>query len=154
VSRDFVDGLGRTHFRAGHVLCVGVYGNLVLYSSWSELASAEGDDAADRIVRRDANGDSVSGDYLDAEAAHPAAQLREHFIARIDLDTVETAAVDGNHGALDINQIILAQIRCPFIPTRIPEGEWGNGPMGQWGNESAAVQSPLTASSTRLASAG
>lgn len=34
LRRGFVLGCGQAHLRAGHVVCVGVYGNLVLYSSW------------------------------------------------------------------------------------------------------------------------
>src|SRR5205085_8455152 len=39
------------------------------------LARPEGDDAADGIVRRDADGHAISGNHLDSEAAHPAAEL-------------------------------------------------------------------------------
>jgi hypothetical protein len=35
-------------------------------------------------------------------------------VARIDLHTVQAAAVHGDHSSLDINEIVLAQIRCPF----------------------------------------
>src|SRR6476661_5144572 len=38
-------------------------------------ASAEGNDAADRIVRRDAYGHPIARNDLDPEAAHPAAEL-------------------------------------------------------------------------------
>ena len=73
------------------------------------LASPEGDDAPDRIVRRHADGHAISGDDLDAEAAHATAELREDFVARIALDAVKTAAVHGDDGALHVNQIVLAQ---------------------------------------------
>jgi hypothetical protein len=93
-----------------------------LYSSsncfW--LACAEGDDAPDRIVRRDANGHAISWDYLYAEAAHSAAELGQHFVACVALHAVQTAAVDRHHGALHINEIILAQLLArPFIQTNI-----------------------------------
>ena len=78
------------------------------------LPSAEGDDAPDRIVGGDPDGDTVTRHYLDAEAAHPAAQLGQHFVAGIHLHAIEAAAVNSNHRALDINQIVLAQIRSPF----------------------------------------
>ena len=52
------------------------------------LASTEGNDAPDRIVRRHADGHSIPGNNLDAEAAHTAAELREHFVAGIALDAV------------------------------------------------------------------
>ena len=46
----------------------------------SKLTCAEGDDAADRIVGRNADGDPVARHDLDAEPAHAAAQLGEHFV--------------------------------------------------------------------------
>ena len=80
------------------------------------LACAEGDDAPNGIVRRYANGNAIARDYLDAEAAHSAAELGQHFVACIALHAVKTAAVDRNHGALHINEIILAQLLArPFI---------------------------------------
>jgi len=72
-------------------------------------ASAEGDDAADGIVRRNADGHAVSGNHLDPEAAHAAAQLRKHLMALITLDAVETSAVYRHDRTLHINQIALAQ---------------------------------------------
>ncbi len=73
------------------------------------LASAEGDDASDRIVGRDPNGDPIPRHHLDSETAHAAAQLGEHFMALITLHAVETATVDRDNRALHVNQIILAQ---------------------------------------------
>ena len=47
-----------------------------------KLASAEGDDArTGRTAKPD--GHPIARNYLDAEAAHPAAELREHFVAGI-----------------------------------------------------------------------
>src|SRR5262245_60917765 len=63
------------------------------WSMASELASAEGDDAANGIVGRNTDGDAITRHYLDAEAAHPAAQLCEHLVARIHLHAVQPAAV-------------------------------------------------------------
>jgi hypothetical protein len=74
------------------------------------LACAEGDDAPDRIVRRNANRNPVAWDYLDAEAAHSAAELGQHFMACVALHAVQPATVDRDHGALHINEIILAQL--------------------------------------------
>ena len=89
-----------------------------LYSSsnclW--LACAEGDDAPDRIVRRDANGHAIPGNYLDAEAAHSAAELGQHFVSCVALHAVKASAVHRDHGALHINEIILAQLLArPFV---------------------------------------
>jgi hypothetical protein len=86
-----------------------------------DLASAEGDDASDGVVGRHAHGDPIARDHLNAEAAHTAAQLGQHFVAGIHLHSIQTAAMHGDHGALDINQIVLAQIRSPFKLTSIAQ---------------------------------
>ena len=84
------------------------------------LACAEGDDAPDRIVRRDANRHPIARDYLDAEAAHAAAELGQHLMSCVALHTVESAAVHRDHGALHINEIILTQrLARPFVQTNI-----------------------------------
>jgi hypothetical protein len=75
----------------------------------TSLASAERDDAADRIVRGNADRDPVARNHLDSEAAHPAAQLRKNLMALITLDPIQASAVHRNDGALHIDQIILAQ---------------------------------------------
>ena len=91
------------------------------FDSAGRLASPEGDDASDRVVRRDTHGNPIAGDDLDAEAAHPAAQLGQYFVAGIHLHAIEAAAVHGNHSALDINEIVLAQIRSPFNRSSIAQ---------------------------------
>ncbi len=73
------------------------------------LSGAEGDDAADGVVRRHTDGDPVTRNDLDSKAAHPAAQLREHFVARIALHAVKPTRVDRDDRALHINQIVFAQ---------------------------------------------
>jgi hypothetical protein len=73
------------------------------------LACAEGDDAPDGIIWRDPNGYSIARNHLDAKAAHSAAELGQHFVAGIALYAVKTAAVHRDHGALHVNEIILAQ---------------------------------------------
>jgi hypothetical protein len=84
------------------------------------LARAEGDDAPDGIVRRNADRHAIAGDYLDAEAAHAAAKLGEHFVSCVALHTVQATAVHRDHGALHINEIILAQLLArPFFQTNI-----------------------------------
>ena len=56
------------------------------------------------------------GNNLDAEAAHPAAELGEHFVAGVALHAVKPAAVDRHDGALHVNQIVLAQTASnPFF---------------------------------------
>jgi hypothetical protein len=73
------------------------------------LTGPEGDDAPDRIVRRYADCDAIPRNYLDAEAAHSPAELGQHFVAGVALHSVKAATVDGNHGALHVNEIVLAQ---------------------------------------------
>ena len=91
------------------VSCIGV--QTVLW-----LAGAEGNDAPDRIVRRHADGHAISRDYLDAEAAHSAAELGEDFMAGIALHAVKPAAVNRHDCALHVNEIVLAQSASnPFL---------------------------------------
>ena len=78
------------------------------------LSGAEGDDAADGVVGRNADSDPVTGNDFDSEAAHPAAQLREYFVARIALDSVKPAGMDRDDRSLHINQIVFAQSAHPF----------------------------------------
>jgi len=68
-----------------------------------QLSCAERDDAADRIVGRDANRYAVTGDDLDAETPHPAAQLSEHFVAGIALDAIQTSRVHRYYSSLHID---------------------------------------------------
>jgi hypothetical protein len=74
------------------------------------LASSEGNDASDRIVRRNPDGYAISRHYLDSKAAHPAAQLGKHLMALVALHTVKPAAVNRYHRALHVYQIVLAQV--------------------------------------------
>jgi len=56
---------------------------------WREnLACTERDDAAHRIVGRHANGHSITGNYFNAKAAHPAAQLGKHLVPGVTLHAV------------------------------------------------------------------
>ena len=73
------------------------------------LASAEGNDAADGIVGRNAHRDAIPGNDLDAEAAHAAAELGEYFVTGVALHAVEPAAVHRHDGALHVDQIVFAQ---------------------------------------------
>ena len=74
------------------------------------LACTERDDAPDGIVRRDADGNAIARNDLDAEAAHAPTQLSEHLVTGVALHAVKTAAVHRDHGALHVNQIVLAQL--------------------------------------------
>jgi hypothetical protein len=74
------------------------------------LASAERNDAPDRIVRGYPDGDAVPWNNLDSKTAHTAAQLCEDLVALVALHAVETAGVDRNHGTLHVDEIILAQL--------------------------------------------
>jgi hypothetical protein len=74
------------------------------------LASAEGDDAPDRVVRGYPDGDAVAWNNLDSKTAHTAAQLCEDLVALVALHAIQTAAVNRHHSALHVDQIILAQV--------------------------------------------
>ena len=78
------------------------------------LSGAEGDDAADRVVGRNADSDPVTRNDFDSEAPHAPAQLREYFVARIALDSVKPAGMDRDDRSLHINQIVFAQSAHPF----------------------------------------
>jgi hypothetical protein len=81
------------------------------------LSSPEGDDAADRVIGRHADGDAITWNNFDPEAAHTAAQLREHFVSRIALHAIKTAGMDGHHRALHVDQIVFTQYSS-FFPIR------------------------------------
>ena len=81
----------------------------------SKLACAEGDDAADGVVGRHANGNPIPWHDLDPEPAHSPAELGKHLVSRIRLHPVQPAAVDSDDCALDIDQIVLTQtFSLPF----------------------------------------
>src|SRR5689334_19105480 len=52
------------------------------------LAGAERDDSADGIVRRNADGHSISWNDFDSKAAHSAAQLGQNLVAGVALHAV------------------------------------------------------------------
>ena len=89
--------------------------------SWSSnalwLAGAERNDAADGIVRRNADGYAIPGHDLDSEAAHPAAELGEHFVAGVALHTVKPAAVHCHYRTLHVDKIVLAQTASIPFPS-------------------------------------
>ena len=98
----------------------GVWGGGFCRLCWSSngfrSAGAEGNDASHRVVGRDANRDAIPWNNLDAEAPHAAAELGEHFVSGVALYAVETSAVNRDHGALHVDQIVLTQTaRFPFI---------------------------------------
>ena len=116
---DDAPGRGAPPRAAGRRRCrPGLFDCVVWEFKRDYLASAEGDDAADRIVWGNADGDAVAGHYLDAEAAHPAAQLCKHLVALITLHAIQAAAVHRHDGALHINQIILAQAIAESFPIK------------------------------------
>ena len=98
------------------VVCAGVCDVQCSNSNCCGLASAEGNDAPDGVVRRDANRHAITRNDFDSKAAHSAAELREYFVAGIALHAVKSAAVHGDHGALHVDEIVLAQIaKVPFL---------------------------------------
>jgi hypothetical protein len=74
-----------------------------------DLTGTEGDDAANGIVRRDANGDTISRHDFDSESAHAAAQLGENLVTRVALHTIQAAAVNSHDRALHIDEVVLTQ---------------------------------------------
>ena len=86
----------------------------------SGLSGPEGDDAADRVVRRHADGHAITWNNFDPEAAHAAAQLCEHFVSRIALHTIEAAGMDSHNGALHVDQIVFTQYLVLFVELRPP----------------------------------
>ncbi len=90
---------------------IGLYGS----SKQCFLPGAEGDDASHRVVGRYPDRDTVAGDHFYAKPPHAAAQLRQNFVTLVTLHTVQPTAVDSHDGALNINQIVLAQLfSVPF----------------------------------------
>ena len=85
-------------------------------SNCLRLACPEGDDAPDRIVRRNTDGHAISRNDLDAEAAHAAAELGQHFVAGVALHAVKPAAVNRHDRALHVDEIVIAQTASsPFL---------------------------------------
>ena len=78
----------------------------------SDLTGAEGDDAADGVVRGDADSDPIAGNDLDSKTAHPSAELREHFVSGVAFHAVQPTGVNRDDGSLHVNQIVFAQ---PFV---------------------------------------
>jgi hypothetical protein len=67
------------------------------------LTCAEGDDAANRVVGRDAYCYPIAGHDFDAEPPHAATELGKHFVAGIALHAVQPAAVYSNDGTLNVD---------------------------------------------------
>jgi hypothetical protein len=78
------------------------------------LSGSEGNDPADRIVRGYADCHAISWNNFDSKAAHPATQLRQHFMAGVALHAVQTARVNRNYGSLHVYQIVFAQSGVSF----------------------------------------
>ena len=74
-----------------------------------QIASPEGEEAADRVGGRDADGDSITWNDFDSEATHTAAQLCEYFVSSIALHAIEAARVDSHDSALHVDQIVFTQ---------------------------------------------
>jgi hypothetical protein len=73
------------------------------------LSGSESDDAAHGVIRGYAHCDAVTWNDFDSEAAHPAAQLRQYFVAGVALHAVQPTRVNRNYGSLHVNQIVFAQ---------------------------------------------
>ena len=101
----------------------GVYG-LYWNSNCLWLAGAERDDAADRVVRGNPNRDAVAGNHFDAKAAHTAAQLGEHFMPGVALNSIKPSAVHRHYRSLHVDQIVFAQTGSKSFLTRELEKLW------------------------------
>ena len=86
------------------------------------LTSAKRNDAADRVVRRNPDGDPVSGHDLDAKSPHPAAKLSEHLMSGVALNAIKPSAVHRNHRSLHVDQIVFAQTGSKSFPCRHAAG--------------------------------
>jgi hypothetical protein len=93
----------------------------------SGLSGPEGDDAADRIVWRHANGHAITWNNFDPEAAHTAAQLCEHFVSRVALHPVKAARMNGHHGALHVDQIVFTQYLVLFAAAALRSAKVASG---------------------------
>src|SRR4051794_11613048 len=69
----------------------------------AKLPCAEGDDAANRVVGRDAHGNPIAWHDFDAEPPHAATELGKYLVARIALYAVEPTAVYRDDGTLNVN---------------------------------------------------
>src|SRR5438132_13885605 len=97
------------------------------------LACAEGNNASDRIVRRHADGHTISWNDLDTEAAHAAAELGEHFMAGVALHAVKPAAVNRHDRALHVDKIVLAQTASnPFLSDKYCAISGGFPQLANW----------------------
>jgi len=92
-----------------------------MFSGLRDLSGPEGDDAADWVVGRYADRDAITRNNFDPEAAHTAAQLCEHFVARVALHAIQAAGVNGHDSALHVNQIVFTQYSSYSRGPRAPE---------------------------------
>jgi hypothetical protein len=67
------------------------------------LSGSERNNAAHRIVRRNSNRDPVAWNNFDAETAHSAAQLGEHFVPGVTLDAIQPPAVHRHNRSLHVD---------------------------------------------------
>jgi hypothetical protein len=79
-----------------------------------DLSRAKGDEPSKRIVGRDAHGDPIAGNDLDPKTPHAAAQLSQHFVARVAFDPIKASTMDRQHDAVEVNQVISAHLRESF----------------------------------------
>ncbi len=75
----------------------------------TRLPRSEGDDPADRVVRGNPHRDSIAWHHLDPETAHSPAQLRQYFVAAIDLNAIQPSAVHRHDRPLHIYEVVFAQ---------------------------------------------
>ena len=73
------------------------------------LPRAEGDDAANGVIRGDTNGHPIARHDFDAKSPHPPAQLCENLVPCVALDPIEPTRMDSDDRALHIYEIVFAQ---------------------------------------------
>jgi hypothetical protein len=105
----------------------------------AKLTCAEGNDAANRVVRRDAHGNPIARHDFDTEPPHAATELGKYLVAGVALHAVEPTAVYRDDGTLNVNQIVLTQsasFRC--YASIVPH----TGTMGKGLEGSSSLQPP------------
>jgi hypothetical protein len=71
----------------------------------------ERDEAMRGIIRRESDGDAVTGNHSNPESAHAPGELGRDLLVILERDLIATAAEDFIHAACRLNEIVARQIR-------------------------------------------
>ncbi len=74
----------------------------------------KGDEAMGRVVGRDANLNTISGNHPNAKAPHSTRELRGHRLATLEGDLVAAAAENLVDGSGRLNQVVACQTLSPL----------------------------------------